>query len=611
MTTDIVCKTLFDYGNYLPSGITLLEAIKYQLSVKLKLKGVDDFETELEERYTDTVLESFTTALETLATKKKYKDLLFAMGNPVGKDTKVDSLYVQAIKNTRYRMVEVYGEQYDPDNIFNAYIAVSILTALLKGGKSDCSEYIGMNYYSIIDVYGRGKALSESISQDAVLELWKKGLVSKSVNDVLKYPYETANIVRKENIRSFKSTLEYIYKTTVLNVFLDHVIEQKFPDIDPQDAIKAAFSTISINEQANLMERVFDLHEMGLVASNVKINIPSEETVQEIESFVPNTVNPKQVITYDPIPFSNTILDFDYMLPDLYIDGLVFQSIKHYVYYKLTGKIYTKQEVPRIDNKYLLIPDISKMFNYAVSANEFHGIGVKILDQLYKSRNVKCSQKDPITLEIKNLLVHALDLYDDNKDIVGSKIPSALEWLDQRTSYMKEIIKMLGVRNITPDQRKSLTELLTGTCVTYKSDVSELENIRQSLYAMMISVISLHPSIRPYDVTQYSRKFVLYPREESTLPMQIRYPVTALKRIIELLKVIIPNSSTTSHVRTAIGIITGFKPLKPAERDDFSYIISSYLDIPVEDADIVVSFVKNIKLEDDDTQRRVLFYSSI
>lgn len=611
MATDIVCKTLFDYGNYLPSGITLLDAVKYQLSVKLKLKGVNDFEDELEDRYIDVLLESFGNALDHLTTRKKYKDLLFSMGNPVGKDSKIDKLYVQAIKNTRYRMIQVYGEQYDPDNVFNAYLAVSILTGMLKGGKSDCSEYIGMNYYSIIDVYGRGKALSESISQDAVLLLWKKGLIGKSLIDVLNHPNDTANIVRKENIRAFKSTLEYIYKTTVFNVFLEHVIETKFPDIDPQDAISAAFSTISLNEQNNLMERVFDLHEMGLVASSVKINIPSEETVKEIESFVPDVSNPNQVFSYEPVAFSGTIIDLDYVQPDLYIEGISFPTIKHYVYYKLTGARYSRPEIPKIDNKYLLIPDISKMFNYAVSANEFHGIGVKILDQLYKSRNVKCTQKDPITAEIKTLLMHALDLYDNNKDIVGSKIPSALEWLDERTSYMKEIIKMLGVRNITSDQQKALTELLAGTCVTYKSGVSELENIRQSLYAMMISVISLHPSIRPYDVIQYSRKYALYPREESNLPMQIRYPVTALKRIIDLLKVISPGSSSTTHVRNAIGIITGFKPLKSAQRDDFSYIISSYLDVPIEDADIVVSFVNNIRLEDDDIQRRVLFYSSI
>src|SRR5690606_13525885 len=454
-------------------------------------------------------------------------------------------------------------------------------------------------------------ALSESISQDAVLTLWKRGLVSKTLTDVLKYPNDTANIVRKENIRTFKSTLEYIYKTTVFNVFIEHVIENKFPDIDPQEAIKSAFSTISLTEQNNLMERVFELHVMGLVASNVKINIPSDETVQDIESFVPTSSKQSEVIVYDPIPFSGTILDFNYQLPDLYIDGFVFPTIKHYVYYKLTGTRYARAEVPKIDNKYLIVPDLSKMFNYAVSANEFHGIGIKILDQLYTSRSIKCSHKDPITLEIKNLLIHALDLYDKNKDIVGSKIPSALEWLDERTSYMREIIKMLGVRNITPDQRKALTELLAGTCVTYKSGVSELENIRQSLYAMMISVISLHPSIRPYDVTQYSRKYSLYPREESTLPLQIRYPVTALKRIIGLLQLINPSSSSTSQVRNAIEIITGFKPLKSAERDDFSYIISSFLNAPIEDADIVVAFLNDIKLEDDDTQRRVLFYSSI
>lgn len=618
---DVVNVRLYDFGPDMPVGITLAHAVTRILSATIGLPGETDFNTELENMYTDTLTRGFTTALEFLSGISTYKKLLVDMRNAVYEPASaVGQVYAETVRRISEKIQES-TVIYNMDTVYTTYLATSIMLTLLRTGKDDCSKYIGLFPSSIVDVYGEMKARSENISKDAVIELYEKGMLDKIVLQVLQHPESAANIVRKQYFRTYASALENIKRQSIFSAFFQNLVEKKYPDMASKtDAIAEQMNALSMSTQYELVDRVYRLYTMGLIVSHVDIDIPSEDVIKQVEAFVlPST---PAVVKTDTIAtnVAGTILDFNAHTPNLYINELHFPTISHYVYYLLKNSRYREISdgvnfipTPDISDKYILVPDMYESFHRALFSNEIYGIGPKISDDLVNETiEVDTSIPDRLVIVVSAMCADTSRILKENQDLIASRpvIPAAIHWVLGRMDQMYAVYDKLQFNhvNMTAEQRRALYMLFLGPCADATDSASGdlFSQIKTKLYTTMRDVLKISPYILPDTVIQYARRTLSLPDTKDTLPRAIRYPVLAVKNIINILSPVITSRDNAADI--AIYILSGRQPTSEIS-NDYTKLISSQLNISENAAAKVNGFVSSIGLDNDDIHRRIIFYS--
>jgi len=606
----------------MPVGITLANAVTRILSAQIGLPSSTDFTTELEHLYMQTLRTGFTTALEFLSGIDRYKNLLLDMryAEYTGPNTGVGAVYADTVRRVSSKIHEAMPVVYNADTLYSAYLAASIMTTLLRTGKDDCSKYIGLVPASIVDVYGEIKASSENIDKDTVLMLYTRGMLDNVVLQVLQHPSSAANIVRKHYFRAYAQALENIKRQSIFSTFFETLVKQKYPDLASAVTIIAdQMHSLDLATQHSLVDRVYRLYTLGLIVSRVDINIPSEDAIKQVEAFALPTAAPASKSVSIALDVAGTILDFTAHTPNLYISELHFPTISHYVYYLLKNKQYSAVyngknfiPTPDISDKYILVPDMYESFHRALFSNEVYGIGPKITDDLANETvEVDTSLSDRLVVVVTAMCADTSRLLKENKDVLSSKpvIPAALRWVVERMEQMYAVYDKLQFNhtNMTDKQRQSLCMLFLGPCATADAVPGDLFlQIKSKLYTTMRDVLKINQHILPETVVQYARRTLSLPDTKDRIPRAIRFPVLAVKNIVNILSPSIVSRDNAASI--AIYILSGHTPASEI-RNDYTTLVSSELAISEDAAAKVLGFVSSIGLDSDEIHRRIIFYS--
>ncbi len=619
---DVVNVRLYDFGPDMPVGITLVNAVTRILSAQIGLPASADFATELEHLYTQTLRTGFTTALEFLSGIDRYKKLLLDMryAEYAGPNMGVGAVYADTVRRVSSKIHESMPVVYNPDTLYNAFLAASIMTTLLRAGKDDCSKYIGLVPASIIDVYGEIKASSENIDKDTVLMLYTRGMLDNVVLQVLQHPNSAANIVRKHYFRAYAQALENIKRQSIFSTFFETLVKQKYPDLASKGtAIAEQIHSLDLATQHSLVDRVYRLYTLGLIVSRVDIDIPTEDAIKQVEAFALPAATPAAKPVTVALNVAGTMLDFTAHAPTLYINELHFPTISHYVYYLLKNRQYSAVydgknfiPTPDISDKYIIVPDMYESFHRALFSNEIYGIGPKITDDLANDTvEVDTSLPDRLVVVVTAMCADTSRLLKENKDVLASKpvIPAALRWVVARMDQMYAVYDKLQFNhtNMTPEQRQSLYMLFIGPCATTDVVSGDLFlQIKSKLYTTMRDVLKMSPHILPDTVVQYARRTLSLPDTKDKIPRAIRFPVLAIKNIINILSPSIVSRDNAAGI--AIYILSGHTPTSEI-RNDYTTLVSSELGISNDAAAKVLGFVSSIGLDSDEIHRRIIFYS--
>ena len=623
-----ICVKKYDFGSELPSGISFPEVIKYQVSRVLRLPGIDVFEKELRERYDQVVAESFNTAIEHLIVHNSFKKLLeqgldAVYTSYIADNGDIDKIYTACIKSRAEKVRDAGSRAHDPDQVYTTYLAVSILTDLLREGKDSCETYIGMYPFSIVNAYGDHRARSTFISQELVLKMYTNGTLDKPVYDALDNPENTAKIVRKVYFKAYADALIHIKKVGIFTVFAEKTAKSAHPDLDVSTVLRQQLSELSYKDKSLLIDKVYRLHELGIIASNVDITTPSKDDVDQVVSQpIPST----RKVSFDGnvINFADTALNYTAHLHELYIDGLYFPTISHYVYYVLAGKKYTRiyanekfVPTPSITSAYILVGDITSYFNRAILCNEIYGIGDKYTHDVYSLEDTEydaiIANKSPLDDEIAELAIVSSQLLKRNADLFKLKkvIPSAISWVESRMDVAHYVYNILPIQqqSLTSQQLGALQRLLSGSCAPSTPSGDVFSEIKKHMYVAMRDILLKDSRLTPSDVLEYARR-VVSPKIKSKLPREISHAVMAVKYVLANLSVILASTDPTVLVRYAFKIISG-KESSEAKYDDYTKIIAQELGVSEQAAALVNGFIGAINLDDDVTHRRVTFYSAM
>lgn len=618
----------YDYGSELPSGISICNAVKYQVSVALKLPGLEVFEKELENRYEKVVSESFNTALDHLLVHKSYKNLIVKGQNAVYTsyfpgNSHLDKIYVDSLRSRSEKVLSLEKKTHDIDVVYTTYLAVSILTDLLKQGKCSCDIYVGMYPFAIVESYGDHKARSMFLSKEVVTSMYKEGKLDKTVYDSLENPQHVTDIVRKVYFRSYSNALLNIKKDSIFSAFSEKVCREAYPDLDVVSILRKQVADMTYQERTKMVDRVYKLYELGIVSSNVDISIPSIEDVKSIE---------EKIIPYSPleessnkvvINFVDTKLNYSTLIKELYIDGLYFPTITHYVYYNLTGKkyshIYTDGKfisLPDISSMYIIVGDVSNYFHRAIFCNEVYGIGDKITSDLISMSEegniIPVGNISKLEADVYDLCLSCSQLLKRNVDLVKLKkvLPVAINWVEYRMENMYHIYNLLQLQKhkLNSLQLLSLQKILSGSCVVSQKGDDIFSVTKKYLYTNMRDILLKDSRMTPNDVVEYARR-VIVPNTRTNLPREISMGVSAVKYIYENLSVILRDSSDVDVIKYCVKLLSD-QDKYDAEYDDYTKLISKELSVSEGAAALVNGFLRN-NANSDITHRRLLFYSAM
>lgn len=620
----------YDFGPGISSA-TVLEAVEYHVSAQLALPRRGAFSDELEARYEHMLADSFTTALEFLSVLPFYRAILLGAQNAVYRryptpNRRADDIYVEAASHLARKLAESETRTRDPDAVYTAYLAVTTLATLLRSGRGDCAEYVGLTPSEILDVYGIARARSENIDQATVHMLNARGLLDPLVFDAIDHPRSTADIVRRKHFRAYTAALERIKKTSIFTVYFETIVAKAYPHLAAaKDIITGQLALLSPTQQNALVDRVYKLHQLGLIATTVTVDIPTETDIVAVEAFVPP---PHRSVVFDAATSDLSETWLNYTAPigargELYIDGMRFPTIAHYVYYVLIGKRYvflkntdgTYTDIPVLPAKYILISEPERTFNRSIAYNELHGVGAKITADLAQAgpADFSATAKDMFAADIDRMCHKAAARIRTNPDLPAPTIPAAIKWVNHRMKHMRRVLGELGINleALPAAQRAAMQRLLVGDCVPPSDSGNIMENIKQTLYAMMCSVLALNSVIMPADVVDYARRHTVLPSAKSTIPRSIRFPVLAVKTIVDGLAQVM-DADDYRRAQLAILVLTD----KTADGidevyNDYTALIARALGISERAAALVNGFASTIQLGDDSVYRRIVFYSSM
>jgi hypothetical protein len=641
----------YDFGPMLPPGITVLAAVKYLLSTTLGLPSSGDFEEQYEKWYKDTLAEAFIEALEHLSVYPSYETAILssAKGTYSEGPMNVASIYTDTIRTVATKIAASKPRTYTTESVYNAFLAVNILTNLLRSGKSDCREYLELLPFEVVDVYGVSKARSEFPDVEVVYGIYKRDGLDSLTLQVLESPRSVAALVRKRYFRAYVASLEKIKKQSIFTVYFEKVCKDHGSSLDTG---LAQLATIPVDEQLQLVDRVSDLHDLGIIDTSVTLAIPSEKEIDEVEGYTPenDSAKPRKEVEIHATSghIEKTILNYTRKVDVLHVDNIKFPSIAHYAYYCLSQKRYSaivaegKFIYPDISDPYVFLPPLNDYYYRVAHMNELEGLGRKFSEDLLSEAEgfpkAKLSEeKDSGGYELfvdkriqefaqlsRTILHKTRNWSVQPPTAVGGEsfapiLIGAVEWAYEKRRYVSdEMSQLVGIyphflSNTSPE-KTALIALSLGVCIPASINMAEsLDKILfETCYKLMGSVLALSPLISPEKVIDYARRSRHPPRLTTKLPRAIAHPAIALNYILRILRPLEEPNYNITHA--AINVLSGRRisdNLKPVY-DDYSKILTLELGIDPDSAALVNGFIAEIPSMDnsDDVYRRIVFYAN-
>lgn len=268
--------------------------------------------------YTKTVNNSFSRSIEKALDVKfqdpVMKELLSSTGTSpiiywskdpvlgIGEDKKGQNLLGVYISQIRHRLEVSYSiekeqkiENDRKTHIYNTYVAGEVLKKLVESG-DDLSEYVNLTANEIIDKYGRDKIMNIMPTRDAVILLYKKGVLGEIVLAGLTNPIMLATGARKKGMRRLRLIQINKQKKLVMNMYTDSILEERFPNIKKEqykDAREQQFDQLDAGEYMELESKLFEIFKSNLFPSKLtkkieealaNIKVPSEDDVSKAEA---------------------------------------------------------------------------------------------------------------------------------------------------------------------------------------------------------------------------------------------------------------------------------------------------------------------------------------
>jgi hypothetical protein len=657
-----VLERTYDFGSMLPPGITVISAVKYLLSINLGLPPPreETFEKQYEKWYHTTLSEAFIEALEHLSVYPSYEaTILSCISGTYDDETNgnVPKIYSEAVRTVATKIASSKPKTYTTESIYNAFIAVNILTNLLRAGKSDCKEYLGLLPFEVIEVYGVTKARSEFPDAEVVYGIYKRGGLDSLILQVLEYPRQATALVRKRYFRTYVATLEKIRKQSIFTIFFEKVAKDhgrkastwsQEPEAprsqseqgDHGTSLESALNQLarlSEPEQKELMERVSDLHDMGIIDTKVTLTIPSEKEIDSVENYVINTsVSPKVTISESSINIAKTILNYRRNIDVLHVDDIKFPSIAHYAYYCLSRKRYSAIVArgsfiaTEISDPYHFLPPLEDYFYRVAHMNELEGVGRKLTEDLVTPLSAPLSQVDEpinnntflfVDKKLYELVELSTEILKETKKWISTTstiLLGGVVWAYKKRRYVcNEMARLVGIGTYELNEKTALIALSLGVCIPSSIDMEDsLDKILfETCYNLMGSVLALNPLITPEKVIDYARRTSHPPRFATKLPRAIAYPAIALNYIMRVLTPLYNGDSPPSFkmVDASINVLSGrvvgnVNPLY----NDYTKILSLELGIDNNDAAIINGFIAEIPhiFNNDHIYRRIVFYAN-
>ena len=639
----------YDFGPMLPPGITVLAAVKYLLSTTLGLPS-GKFEEKYEKWDEDTLSEAFIEALEHLSVYPSYEAAILssAKGTYSEGALNVASIYTDAVRTVATKIAASKPRTYTTESVYNAFLAVNILTNLLRSGKSDCREYLGLLPFEVVDVYGAAKARSDFPDVDVVYGIYKRGGLDSLTLQVLESPRSVAALVRKRYFRAYVASLEKIKKQSIFTAFFEKVCKDEDLSLDSG---LSQLANLPAKEQVELVDRVADLHDLGIIDTTVTLAIPSEKEIDEVEGYTSdnlsverndNSTQPQKVeIHQTSIHIEKTILNYRRKTDVLHVDDIKFPSIAHYAYYCLSQKRYSVIVTegrfidPEISDPYVFLPPLNDYYYRVAHMNELEGLGRKFTEDLISEDKTSDRSYDSFVdtrihefTELSKLILHKTKDWNVHPPTVGgggSGAPillGAVEWAYEKRRYVSdEMSRLVGIHpsSLSEKSTKEKTALIAlslGACIPTSINMTDsLDRILfDTCYKLMSSVLALSPLITPEKVIDYARRTRHPPRLVTKLPRAIAHPAVALNYISRILRPLEDLGYTDNISYAAINVLSGRRisdKLKPVY-DDYSKILSLELGIDADSAALVNGFIAEIPFMDnsDDIYRRIVFYAN-
>jgi len=316
---------------------------------------------------------------------------------PEGKGQNLIGKYLMELRdnlNKKYNKLE--------EELYNSYLALEILRKLILEEENDLSTFAGLNQKEIIDRYIYLKAVEKhkndisTYSYDQIINKYRwvidTIIPSKNIIDILKtttnnlkivklleasinYPYILNLYVKKEFYNNLRISQINKIKNNIFNIYVDNLIETKFPDLpkNKYDQAKKEELNISFTELDVLKEQVYNFFNEGILPLNVvkkirdtvNLNFITEKQVKNAQQFdidymIQAHIKPdeKLIINFkaDSIPEETPYFIFSpFLYTDMiFIGGLNYPSIMHYIIANLFSIL---PEIKTIANahKYLLL----------------------------------------------------------------------------------------------------------------------------------------------------------------------------------------------------------------------------------------------------------------
>lgn len=508
--SEIFNKRIYDFGGYI-NPTTFIDALEYELSVNLNLGIEGTFEERLGNRFKTIVENAIIDAIEYLLPRKSVYQLLSNY-----KKFTYESKYRSEVDNIFARVIESIALKIGNDvnvnqnDLYVAYLAIEIISSLLKTGLSDGSEYIGLTPFEIVDTYGMVRASGEFVSESTFRQIKEHDPL---IYQVVKYPVFTAQLVRKKYFRTYVGIIDQIHKQAVLNSFFIEIVNKKYPQLNNVESlISQQISKLSMVEYEDLISRINKLHAMGIIQVNTSVSIPSQADIDEVESFVlPESID--EQVDYKEYDLSGSIIDYRKDII-IYVGAQPFPSIASYILFKLFDNDYmvvrelTYNDINYFFNKYVLLHNsIYHSIDKILFLNEIKGVGDKIL------HDFECKEYKP-TDDFYRIVYEIMCLYNtlSNKyrDITsGVIVPSILMWISTISESLESLGVTLNIKTLNQKQINNLTSLVLGSC---DNDINTkninlfskfIDIVLAWAYENMLGIITQSDVISVKDILEY------------------------------------------------------------------------------------------------------------
>lgn len=299
------------------------------------------------------------------------------------------------------------------EKMYEAYLALTILDNLMLQEKNDLRTFTGLNQKEIIEKYILLKASEiakkqnidlSSMSSEQIIEKYKNSIIKLPPKDILerlKVSFDSPEIdikykmfsnlqilqllessltnprllilyIKRKYIRDLRISQLNKIKDSIFNIYVDDILETKYPTLAKNDYEKAKQKEFNINvlELNVIKEQIYECYKLKLLNENVLNKIKKsvdtyvipEKTVETIEGmdilYMVNefkkgeeniAIEFEAFSTYEETPYF-VLSPFAYT-GMLKINGLYYPSIMHYV---IANLFYNLPEMG----------DMSKAHNY-------------------------------------------------------------------------------------------------------------------------------------------------------------------------------------------------------------------------------------------------------